>query len=86
MPHASDLLAFIQPRFDFCLGGAAYPEGHREADSLEKDLSFVKLKVEQGAQFIITQYTYDSDLFLELRDRCRSLGIVVPIVAADLDV
>jgi methylenetetrahydrofolate reductase (NADPH) len=37
-PHASDLLNFIRPRYDLCLGVAGYPEGHREAPSREMDL------------------------------------------------
>jgi methylenetetrahydrofolate reductase (NADPH) len=82
LPHASDLLAFIREHHPtLCIGGAAYPEGHKDAESLEQDLEFVKLKVERGAQFIITQYFYDNRLFFDFRERCKALGIAVPIVA-----
>ena len=81
LPHASDLLSFVREHYDFCLGAAGYPEGHAEAPSLEQDLEFVKLKVECGARFIVSQYCYDTRYFLEFADLCRALGIQVPILA-----
>jgi len=78
--HASSLMEFIRPKYDFCLGVAAYPEGHIEAESKEKDLEYLKLKVDQGAEYIITNYTYDNRFFYEFLERCQALGIDVPIV------
>ena len=80
LQHASDLLAFIEPRYDFCLGAAAYPEGHIEAESKEQDLEFLKLKVDSGAEFIVTNYCYDSKYFFDFLDRARGLGIDVPLL------
>ena len=80
LPHASDLLAFIKSRYDFCLGGAGYPEGHIEAESKEKDLEYLKLKVQNGADYIIANYTYDNQYFFDFVNRCRSIGIGVPIL------
>ena len=80
LPHASDLLAFIRPRYDFCLGVAGYPEGHIDAPSKERDLEYLKLKVEQGAEYIITNYFYDNAYFFDFAGRCRAAGIQVPIV------
>lgn len=79
--HASSLMEYIRPKYDFCLGVAAYPEGHLEAESKEKDLDYLKLKVDQGAEYIITNYTYDNRFFYEFLDRCQALGINIPIVA-----
>jgi len=78
--YASDLLAFVRPRWDFCLGAAGYPEGHKDAQSKEKDLDFLKLKVEQGAEFIITNYCYDNRDFFNFFERSRKKGIDVPII------
>lgn len=78
--HASDLLAFLRGRYPFCLGAAGYPEGHLEAPSKEKDIEFLKLKVDQGAEYVIAQYFYDNRYFFDFIDRCRSAGINVPIV------
>ena len=78
--HASDLIAFIRPEFPFCLGVAGYPEGHIEAASREQDLAYLKLKVDQGAEFIITNYFYDNRFFFDFVQNCRALGITVPIL------
>lgn len=80
LSHASDLLAFIKPKYDFCLGAAGYPEGHIDAPSKEKDLEYLKLKVERGAEYIIANYFYDNDYFFNFTKRCREIGIEVPIV------
>ena len=80
LPHASDLLAFVQERYDFCLGAAGYPEGHIECERPEKDLEYLKLKVTQGAEFVIANYFYDNRLFFDFVDRCRAIGVDVPII------
>jgi methylenetetrahydrofolate reductase (NADPH) len=79
--HASDLVTFIKPQFDFCLGVAGYPEGHIEAKSEEKDLEYLKLKIDQGAEYIITNYCYDNKYFFDFVERCHGAGITVPILA-----
>jgi methylenetetrahydrofolate reductase (NADPH) len=78
--HASDLVAFVRPRYDFCLGVAGYPEGHLEAVSKEKDLEYLKLKVDSGAEYIICNYFYDNRYFFDFLDRCRAAGIDAPIL------
>jgi len=80
-PHASDLLTFVGEHYDFFLGAAGYPEGHKEAESKEKDLEYLKLKVEKGARFIIAQYVYDNQYFFDFVKKCREIGIDVPIVS-----
>ena len=81
LAHASDMLEFIRPRYHFCLGAAGYPEGHIEAESKEEDLEFLKLKVDKGAEYIITNYFYDNRHYFDFVDNCRRLGLKVPIVA-----
>ncbi len=78
--HASDLLDLLKPKYDFCLGAAGYPEGHLEADSRDADLDFVKLKVDRGAEFIITNYTYDNAHYFDFVERVRAAGVEVPIL------
>ncbi len=80
LPHASDLIALIRPRYDFCIGVAGYPEGHIDATSREKDLEYLKLKLDQGAQYIISNYFYDNRFFFDFIDRCLANGINVPIL------
>lgn len=78
--HATDILGYVRPRYDFCFGVAGYPEAHIHAESKEKDLEFLKLKVDRGAQYIITNYFYDNRFFFDFITRCRKAGITVPIL------
>jgi methylenetetrahydrofolate reductase (NADPH) len=59
---------------------AGYPEGHIDAASREKDLEYLKLKIDEGAEYIITNYFYDNRYYFDFVDRCRAAGISVPIL------
>ncbi|MFO7557274.1 MAG: methylenetetrahydrofolate reductase [Desulfobacterales bacterium] len=78
--YASDMIAFIKERYDFTLGCAGYPEGHVEAESLEKDIKYLKRKVDNGAEYVVAQYFYDNRYFFEYVEKCRAIGINVPII------
>ncbi len=78
--HASDLIRFIRDRYDFDLGCAGYPEGHVQAQSLEKDIEYLRLKQDNGAQYVVAQYFYDNGLFYRYVDLCRQSGITIPII------
>lgn len=78
--YASEMLAFVESHCDLCLGCAGYPEGHIEAQSRDRDLEFLKLKVENGAEFVITNYAYDNDLYFEYLERCRAMGLKTPFL------
>ncbi len=92
--YASDLVAQIsnmnkgiyleplenaQPT-NFCIGVAGYPEKHYEAPNFEKDLYFLKKKVDKGAHYIITQMFFDFDVFKNFCEKARKIGIKVPIL------
>lgn len=77
---ARDLVAYIHPRYDFCLGVAGYPEGHKDAPSLEADLNFLKQKIEAGAGYVIANYCYDTGYFTGFQRRCRAAGLTVPVL------
>ena len=79
-PHASDMIAFIKDRYDFTIGCAGYPEGHIEAESLEKDIEYLKLKVDNGAEYVVAQFCYDNAYFFNFVEKCRAAGIDVPII------
>jgi methylenetetrahydrofolate reductase (NADPH) len=78
--HANELASFIREQFDFCLGGACYPEKHHEAPSAEQDLRNLAKKVGAGAEFLITQLFFDDADYWSFVARARALGIGVPIV------
>lgn len=78
--QAAELVAFIRSRYDFCLAGACYPEKHQEAKSLESDLAYLKQKVDNGVDFLITQLFYDNADYFSFVERARAIGITCPIV------
>ena len=78
--YANELASFIRSRFDFCLGGACYPETHQRAASPEADLANLVRKVDTGVEFLITQLFFDNADYFAFEARARAAGIRVPIV------
>ncbi len=64
----------------FSYGMACYPEKHEEAPNADSDLMYAKLKVDQGAEYLVTQMFFDNAKYYEFVDKCRAIGIQVPII------
>ena len=79
--YAYELIDDIKSESDFCVGGACYPECHPESETAEKDLEYLKIKVDHGCEFLTTQMFFDNDIFYRFVDRARKVGIDVPIIA-----
>lgn len=84
--YAYELVNLIKNNYDMCVGVAGYPEGHVEAPSKEKDIEYLKYKVDQGADYVIAQFFYDNDDFFDFLERCHKAGINVPILAGVMPV
>jgi len=65
---------------NFCVGVAGYPEKHFSAPNLKADLKYVKLKVDLGAEYVVTQMFFDNKKYFDFVDECKKAGINVPII------
>jgi methylenetetrahydrofolate reductase (NADPH) len=84
--YAADLVRGLKSVADFDISVAAYPETHPEAPSAAFDLDNLKRKVDAGAARAITQFFFNTELFLRFRDRCDDAGIRVSIVPGILPI
>lgn len=83
-PHfrfAKDLVSYIKKNYDFCVGGACYPEGHPECKDINKCTEYLNEKVSSGLDFLVTQLFLDNDYFYNFFDITQKLGINIPITA-----
>ena len=81
LTHASDLISLVRKSgYRFGIGGACSAEKHPESPDQEYELGYMKLKVESGADFLITQLFFDNRFYFDLIRRAREVGIGVPIV------
>jgi methylenetetrahydrofolate reductase (NADPH) len=78
---AVDLVRYIRRKHGdyFAIGVAGYPEGHADEShpeqgkqSVEHDLPYLVEKVSAGADFIMTQLSYDIDAYRKYEDRLRN--------------
>lgn len=80
--HASDLAAYIKKRYpEFHLIGACYPEGHYQAESLDKDIENLKIKLDAGVEHLITQLFFDNRSFYDFTERLGKQNIGVTVSA-----
>lgn len=84
--HASDLVEFIKENGDFDVCGACYPESHLESKNLDDEIEKLKIKIDSGAEHLITQLFFDNNLFYEFRDKLSQKNINVPIEAGIMPV
>lgn len=64
----------------FTYGMACYPEKHEESPNMESEIFYTKMKVDKGADYLVTQMFFDNRKYFEFVERCRDAGINVPII------
>jgi len=84
--YAADLVLGLRKVADFDISVAAYPEIHPAAPDAAFDLDNLKRKLDAGASRAITQFFFDTNVFLRFRDRCGQAGIESAIVPGILPI
>lgn len=77
---AYDGSTLTPPEILFTYGMACYPEKHEESPNMESEIYYTKMKVDQGADYLVTQMFFDNSKYFAFVDRCRAAGITVPII------
>ena len=77
-PYAKDLVPALVDA-GFCVGGAAYPEGHLTCDDLPTSVKHLRQKQDAGASFLVTQLFFDNEYFYRFRELADAAGITIPI-------
>ena len=79
--HAVDLIHDIKESgYDFCIGGACYPEIHPESANQRDDIKYLKEKVDAGCSFLTTQMFFDNNLLYNFLYKIREAGITGPVI------
>ena len=79
--YAVDLIRELRESpYDFCIGGACYPEIHPESTNQREDSKHLKKKVEAGCEFLTTQMFFDNNLLYNFLYTIREAGITVPVI------
>ena len=84
--YASSLIQRIKAHGGFAVAAACYPEGHMESPDQDSDLKHLKLKVDVGAELLVTQLFFSNDAFYDFLDKARAIGIHVPVTAGIMPV
>ncbi len=78
--HASDLITYLKKTGDFCIAGACYPECHPDSQNRVDEMRHLKMKVDAGAEVLLSQLFFDNNYFYRFVEDCRIAGIDVPVV------
>ncbi|BAP58587.1 methylenetetrahydrofolate reductase [Candidatus Tachikawaea gelatinosa] len=84
--YACDLVSLLKEVGNFEISVAAYPESHINSKNAYQDLIYLKRKIDCGANRAITQFFFDTDIYLRFRDECAAIGINVDIVPGILPI
>ena len=78
--HASDLIAYLKPKTDFCFLGACYPECHPESKNKIDEMKYLREKVDAGAEVLLSQLFFVNRNFCDFHEACKIAGIDVPVI------
>ena len=80
--YSNELCAFMRKHFNdyFSIGVAGFPEGHILCPDRDQDAQYLKTKIEDGADFVITQLFFDNKDYFQYVDRLKNLGVTARII------
>lgn len=79
--HADGLINYVKKEFpDFCVSAACYPEKHLLAPSFEADISHLRTKQDNGAEFLLSQLCHDVDAYMAFLEKIENGGVHLPVV------
>lgn len=85
--YANELVKFIKINLpSFTVAVAGNPEKHFQAESMESDIAYLRLKQDEGADYIMTQLCHDVEYFKRWVEKIRSAGVHLPIDAGIMPV
>lgn len=86
--HATGLIAYLRETYGDRIGIACsgVPEGHILSPDWRQDVAVLKRKQDLGADFIITQLTFDMEQFKRWLDAIRSAGVYLPVAVGVMPV
>ena len=76
--YAKDLIMRLADE-GFCIGAAAYPEGHIECTDFKASVAHLKQKQDAGASFFVTQLFFDNQYYYRFREAAERAHVTVPI-------
>jgi methylenetetrahydrofolate reductase (NADPH) len=80
LTHADELVRLVRELGDFCVGVAAFPEGHPESPDLDSDARWLTAKADAGADFAVTQFFFDAADYFRLSERAAGHGCTIPLI------
>ena len=87
LEYCYQLIELIRSYGDFfSIGVAGFPEGHIDCPDKETDSKYLKIKIDAGGEFVITQLFFDNKDYFKYAERIRKVGVTVPIIPGILPI
>jgi len=87
LEYCYQLIELIRSYYSFfSIGVAGFPEGHIDCSDKETDSKYLKIKIDAGGEFVITQLFFDNKDYFEYLDRVRKIGVMVRIIPGILPI
>jgi len=81
LEYCYQLIKLIKTYGDFfSIGVAGFPEGHTDCPDKETDSKYLKIKMDAGGEFVVTQLFFDNKDYFEYMERAKKIGVNAKIL------